>query len=892
MALQIYEFSRGFQETLKDGIWVSGGFGDKIDRYYKNQVPLEIREAVEKGLFEIPNAYRPNPGAEALINSGHPERIAQPELNSIAIITRELENYCVLAVATGQIDDKGRDLIVGYQYFWLNVRELEAQIQKDQEPDGIWTLLHWWLRNGQPCFDMNPDSRREYTFAPRPCLKTEVESPEKYPSPIREQLLKVESESPPSLFEASKDGVQLNFKQSLFQFHSLALKANQDYDECPLAWAWNVRGLSHLEVFSAIYCADAEAFERISLQKQRIPKKPRKPKSTPPLVSSQSSKSESVTLPDNSETIPENQDPSDKLPDVQSGTIVNPDPLLSQIEKQVLNVVQNPNSESQLRNLLSCYSNYPPSRDNCWENLLQKKVNEFKAFSEIRFLRDVRYICLLFILVSKQTSTYLTPDHVRSSPESISFLNELLGNIRRLRVSSPDKSNRTYDKIEQRISRLLTPNPPFPNPTEWISRHNLLYLILAISAVLAVLASIWPYIHSLVDLAFQDTQNHWAKPYIQALAEKKIIKDYRPEDFINRAEFATLVTKAFPDSKSKCTNFPFTDVKNDFWAYQAIKEAYCRGFLAGSGDSRFRPQQPMSRLEVLQTLVKGLGLTVKNNQAPSLSFYQDVAKIPPKARDAVVAATEAGLVVSYSHPCLLEPNRNATRAEVAAMVYQALVKVDKAPPLDFPVSSELNLESHICRIQQLEARSDEHRAEELTKARKNLIQWMESHLKQSIETLRVNPSKDAEEGKKSARETVKQKASYLKSLVAQKTLKDLKMRQLKLGENNQEVKNLKETLQAVGFYGGKIDTEFDIELEETVKSFQNQPNDDGIVGSQTWSALSQTFEDANFVIAYEHLLEGLKSDQNLTEIIKQLKACGSKGSFGYVSCVNSQSSNK
>ncbi|HAA26847.1 MAG TPA: S-layer protein, partial [Cyanobacteria bacterium UBA8553] len=44
----------------------------------------------------------------------------------------------------------------------------------------------------------------------------------------------------------------------------------------------------------------------------------------------------------------------------------------------------------------------------------------------------------------------------------------------------------------------------------------------------------------------------------------------------------------------------------------------------------------------------------------------------------VSAATKAGLVVNYRNPKLLNPNRNATRAEVVALVYQALVKAGKA----------------------------------------------------------------------------------------------------------------------------------------------------------------------------------------------------------------------
>jgi hypothetical protein len=47
----------------------------------------------------------------------------------------------------------------------------------------------------------------------------------------------------------------------------------------------------------------------------------------------------------------------------------------------------------------------------------------------------------------------------------------------------------------------------------------------------------------------------------------------------------------------------------------------------------------------------------------------------------VSAATKAGLVVNYPNSQLLNPNRNITRAEVSALVYQALVKAGKAKPI-------------------------------------------------------------------------------------------------------------------------------------------------------------------------------------------------------------------
>ncbi|NET90710.1 MAG: hypothetical protein F6K45_21900, partial [Kamptonema sp. SIO1D9] len=61
-----------------------------------------------------------------------------------------------------------------------------------------------------------------------------------------------------------------------------------------------------------------------------------------------------------------------------------------------------------------------------------------------------------------------------------------------------------------------------------------------------------------------------------------------------------------------------------------------------------------------------------------LQVYQDATQIPDYAREKLAATTEAGIVVNYPNPQQLEPNRPATRAEVAALIYKSLVSQGKA----------------------------------------------------------------------------------------------------------------------------------------------------------------------------------------------------------------------
>jgi len=117
----------------------------------------------------------------------------------------------------------------------------------------------------------------------------------------------------------------------------------------------------------------------------------------------------------------------------------------------------------------------------------------------------------------------------------------------------------------------------------------------------------------------------------------------------------------------------FKDTPSDFWAAPAINRAISDKFLKGYPGDIFRPTQEIPRVQVLVALASGLNLPTPSNPAKTLQIYQDATQIPNDATDKVAAATQAKLVVNYPNQNLLNPNRNATRAEVTVMVYQALI---------------------------------------------------------------------------------------------------------------------------------------------------------------------------------------------------------------------------
>lgn len=187
---------------------------------------------------------------------------------------------------------------------------------------------------------------------------------------------------------------------------------------------------------------------------------------------------------------------------------------------------------------------------------------------------------------------------------------------------------------------------------------------------------------------FSDIQNHWARLFIEALAQRGIVSGFpngtfRPNNSMTRVEFAAIIAKAFT-RPAKRQYVGFVDVPSNHWAVPSIRKAYESGFISGFPDQHFRLNDRISRVQVLVSLVSGLEMAskVKSDLMTGLPIiYQDGAGIPGYAKDEVAIATRAGLVVNYPNVKLLAPNVAATRADVAAFIYQALVYLGEAPAI-------------------------------------------------------------------------------------------------------------------------------------------------------------------------------------------------------------------
>jgi hypothetical protein len=197
--------------------------------------------------------------------------------------------------------------------------------------------------------------------------------------------------------------------------------------------------------------------------------------------------------------------------------------------------------------------------------------------------------------------------------------------------------------------------------------------------------------------AFAQTQfndvgeSYWARPYIERLASGNIIAgfpdgSFKPDQPVTRAQFAAIVRQAFNQNRTRSAP-GFGDVPASYWASQAIADAYAQGFMSGYPTGTFQPEQQIPRVQALVSLANGLGFSASSPVDQVLETYRDANQIPEYALSPVAAATENAMVVSYPDVNRLQPQAIATRADVAAFIYQALVAQGRQPALSSTLSA-------------------------------------------------------------------------------------------------------------------------------------------------------------------------------------------------------------
>ena len=180
--------------------------------------------------------------------------------------------------------------------------------------------------------------------------------------------------------------------------------------------------------------------------------------------------------------------------------------------------------------------------------------------------------------------------------------------------------------------------------------------------------------------------NHWVYPFASKLGEEKLLPNtqgFKPDEPITRAEMASLISSAFKDDSNVEAPKEFTDVSASDRTIDDINKAVSLGFMNGYSEGDFRPEQNIPRYQVLVALATGLGLEPSGNVETILQKFGDREGLPEWSLNQVAAATQAKLAINRPgfSSTSLNPNEPATRAEVAAMIYQSLATRGTVPTI-------------------------------------------------------------------------------------------------------------------------------------------------------------------------------------------------------------------
>ncbi len=166
-----------------------------------------------------------------------------------------------------------------------------------------------------------------------------------------------------------------------------------------------------------------------------------------------------------------------------------------------------------------------------------------------------------------------------------------------------------------------------------------------------------------------DITGHWAMNNINKMVALGSISGYpdgsfKPDKTVSRAEFATVLVKAFQLSSQ--TGKAFADTAGH-WAKDIIATAAYYGIVSGYDADTFGPDNPVTREQMAAMIMKAAGLTPVTEE---LTFF-DSDSISGWARSSMAAAVKNGIINGYPDNTV-RPQGNATRAEAVTVIMNAL----------------------------------------------------------------------------------------------------------------------------------------------------------------------------------------------------------------------------
>lgn len=166
----------------------------------------------------------------------------------------------------------------------------------------------------------------------------------------------------------------------------------------------------------------------------------------------------------------------------------------------------------------------------------------------------------------------------------------------------------------------------------------------------------------------------WAQKQIEALAAKGIIagtseQAFSPAALIKRADFVLLLMRAL--EMNAPAGESFADINSSDYYHDAVQTARTLGITQGFDDNQFKPNQTISRQEMMTFTARALTIAGKLKSAgtgANLAAFKDAADVANYATESIKALIQQGIIEGSNG--LLQPLASTSRAETAVMLYR------------------------------------------------------------------------------------------------------------------------------------------------------------------------------------------------------------------------------
>lgn len=164
-----------------------------------------------------------------------------------------------------------------------------------------------------------------------------------------------------------------------------------------------------------------------------------------------------------------------------------------------------------------------------------------------------------------------------------------------------------------------------------------------------------------------DISGHWAEAGTKQLVAAGIMSGYqdntfKPDNSITRAEFCTVMVKAFKLEDRTGAGVNFADTVNH-WAKDSIATAAALGIVHGVDGNNFAPDAPVTREQMALMIYQA----EKMFPLSGGQEYSDVARISGWAREAVNTVSAQEIMSGYPDHSF-RPQALVSRAEAAAVI--------------------------------------------------------------------------------------------------------------------------------------------------------------------------------------------------------------------------------